>query len=138
MPIIVATPRLLTVVHFEVTENPTQAWFARQMTEAFPWETAPRYLLRDRDASYDGAFRYRIKAMGIKEVVTPHDRPGTSNFVRERLKPELHAKYIFEQGQRETVPQSVPVTDLISAKYWSEREDLNLRPPRPERGALPG
>jgi hypothetical protein len=38
------------VIHFEVTRNPTQVWLSRQMTEAFPWETAPRYLLRDRDA----------------------------------------------------------------------------------------
>ena len=35
------------VVHFEVTPNPTQSWLSRQMTEAFPWDTAPRYLLRD-------------------------------------------------------------------------------------------
>ena len=34
------------VIHFEVTRNPTQIWLSRQMTEAFPWETAPRYLLR--------------------------------------------------------------------------------------------
>ena len=37
------------VIHFEVTSNPTQIWLARQMTEAFPWDTAPRYLLRDRE-----------------------------------------------------------------------------------------
>jgi putative transposase len=58
------------VVHFEVTPNPTQIWLARQMTEAFPWDTAPRYLLRDRDASYGQAFRDRVQAMAIKEVVT--------------------------------------------------------------------
>ena len=40
------------IVHFEVTPNPTQDWLSRQMTEAFPWDTAPRYLLRDRDKSY--------------------------------------------------------------------------------------
>jgi hypothetical protein len=44
-----------TIIHFDVTENPTQVWLARQMTEAFPWDTAPRYLLRDRDASYGAA-----------------------------------------------------------------------------------
>ena len=37
------------VVHFEVTQNPTQVWLCGQMTEAFPWDTPPRYLLRDRD-----------------------------------------------------------------------------------------
>jgi putative transposase len=40
------------VIHFDVTQNPTQVWLARQITEAFPWDTAPRFLLRDRDASY--------------------------------------------------------------------------------------
>ena len=35
------------VTHFEVTRNPTQVWVARQIAEAFPWDTAPRYLLRD-------------------------------------------------------------------------------------------
>ena len=63
------------VIHFDVTESPTQVWLARQMTEAFPWDTAPRYLLRDRDASYGEAFRYRVKAMGIKEVVTAPRSP---------------------------------------------------------------
>ena len=44
------------VIHFEVTQNPTQAWLARQITEAFPWDIAPRYLLRGRDTSYGLCF----------------------------------------------------------------------------------
>ena len=72
------------VIHFEVTENPTQVWLARQMTEAFPWDTAPRYLLRDRDASYGGAFRDRVEAMGIKEVVTAPRSPWQNPYV-ERI-----------------------------------------------------
>ncbi|WP_202804171.1 helix-turn-helix domain-containing protein [Methylocystis sp. ATCC 49242] len=63
------------VIHFAVTQNPTQGWLARQMTEAFPWDTAPRYLLRDRDASYGSVFRHRVRAMGIKEVVTAPRSP---------------------------------------------------------------
>lgn len=58
------------VVHFEVTRNPTQDWLSRQLTEAFPWDTAPRYLLRDRDKSYGPSFRHRVRAMGITEVIT--------------------------------------------------------------------
>ena len=58
------------VVHFEVTQNPTQVWLSGQMTEAFPWDTAPRYLLRDRDKAYGPAFRHRVRAMGITEVIT--------------------------------------------------------------------
>jgi transposase InsO family protein len=72
------------VIHFEVTENPNQDWLARQMTEAFPWDTAPRYLLRDRDASYGQDFRDRVQAMGIEEVVTAPRSPWQNPFV-ERI-----------------------------------------------------
>jgi putative transposase len=72
------------VIHFAVTENPTQDWLSRQMTEAFPWDTAPRYLLRDRDASYGQAFRDRVQAMGIKQVVTAPRSPWQNPYV-ERL-----------------------------------------------------
>jgi putative transposase len=40
------------ILHTAVTEHPTAPWLSRQVTEAFPWDTAPRYLLRDRDPSY--------------------------------------------------------------------------------------
>jgi transposase InsO family protein len=73
-----------TIIHFDVTENPTQAWLARQMTEAFPWDTAPRYLLRDRDASYGQSFRDRVQAMGINEVVTAPRSPWQNAYV-ERI-----------------------------------------------------
>ena len=54
------------------------------MTEAFPWDTAPRYLLRDRDASYGQSFRDRVQAMGIKEVVTAPRSPWQNAYI-ERL-----------------------------------------------------
>ena len=56
------------VIHFNVTQHPTQAWLSQQLTEAFPWDTAPHYLLRDRDVSYGVAFRNRAQAMGIEEI----------------------------------------------------------------------
>ena len=56
------------IVHFNITEHPTAQWTAQQIVEAFPWDTAPRYLLRDRDAIYSMAFQHRIKNMGIEEV----------------------------------------------------------------------
>jgi putative transposase len=58
------------ILHTAVTEHPTAAWLSRQITEAFPWDTAPRYLIRDRDASYGGAFCKRVKAMGFTELIT--------------------------------------------------------------------
>ena len=72
------------VIHFDVTQYPTQDWLARQMTEAFPWDTAPGYLLRERDASYGAGFRDRVRVMGIKEVVTAPRSPWQNPYV-ERL-----------------------------------------------------
>jgi putative transposase len=54
------------------------------MTEAFPWDTAPRYLLRDRDTSYGPAFRHRVRAMGITEVITARRSPWQNPYA-ERL-----------------------------------------------------
>jgi putative transposase len=45
------------------------------MTEAFPWDNVPRYLLRDRDKSYGPAFRHRVRAMGVTEVITAPRSP---------------------------------------------------------------
>jgi putative transposase len=72
------------VVHFEVTRNPTQVWLSGQMTEAFPSDTAPRYLLRDRDKSYGPAFRHRVRVMGITEVITAPRSPWQNPYF-ERL-----------------------------------------------------
>src|SRR3979490_2447969 len=68
-------------IHFDVTPNPTQAWLARQITEAFPWDTAPRFLLRDRDASYGQTFRDRVQAMAIEQVVTAPRSPWQNAYV---------------------------------------------------------
>jgi transposase InsO family protein len=70
----------LVILHLErrrlvwtnVTANPTADWIARQITEAFPWDAAPRYLIRDRDAAYGAAFKRRLRAMGIRDrPITP-------------------------------------------------------------------
>ena len=72
------------VLHFNVTENPTALWTAQQIVEAFPWDSAPTYLLRDRDAIYGGAFQKRIHAMGIEPILTAPRSPWQNPFV-ERL-----------------------------------------------------
>ena len=58
------------VVHFTVTQNPTAQWTAQQIVEAFPFDTAPRYLLRDRDSIYGEQFRRRVKSQGAEEILT--------------------------------------------------------------------
>ena len=55
-------------LHFSVTEKPTAAWTAQQILEAFPFDTAPRYLLRDRDGIYGLDFRARVDGLGIRQV----------------------------------------------------------------------
>ena len=72
------------VVHFNVTSNPTAEWTAQQVVEAFAWDTAPKYLLRDRDSIYGSNFRKRLKNMGIEEVMTAPQSPWQNPFV-ERL-----------------------------------------------------
>jgi transposase InsO family protein len=69
------------VVHFNVTAHPSAAWTAQQVVEAFPWQTAPRYLLRDRDGVYGVDFRGRVAAMGIEEVITAARSPWQSPYV---------------------------------------------------------
>jgi hypothetical protein len=64
-----------------VTQHPTAAWRSRQITEAFPWDTAPLYLLRDRDASYGSYFSNRVEAMGITQVVTAPRSPWQNAYV---------------------------------------------------------
>ena len=52
---------------FEVTRHPTAEWLARQITEAFPWNLAPAYLVRDNDRAYGHVFTSRVRAMGIRD-----------------------------------------------------------------------
>jgi putative transposase len=72
------------VVHFHITEHPTAEWTAQQVVEAFPWDEAPRYLLRDRDRIYGTAFRQRVRHLGIKEVRIAPQNPWQNPYV-ERL-----------------------------------------------------
>jgi transposase InsO family protein len=82
----------LAIIHLErrrliwtnVTSNPTAEWIACQITEAFPWEQAPRYLIRDRDGSYGTIVRNRLRAMGIRDRPTAPRSPWQNGHV-ERL-----------------------------------------------------
>ena len=61
------------ILWIEVTDHPTAGWLAQQIVEAFPWDTAPRFLLRDNDGAYGEVFRRRVVGMGIRDrPVAPH------------------------------------------------------------------
>ena len=77
------------VVHFNVTTHPYAEWAAQQIIDAFPYEEAPRFLLRDRDGIYGDYFQKRVKDMGIEEVpIAPR-----SPLAESRIANELSARY---------------------------------------------
>jgi transposase InsO family protein len=72
------------LVWINVTANPTAEWIARQITEAFPWNDAPRYLIRDRDRVYGDVVMRRLRAMGIRDKPIAPGPPWQNGFA-ERL-----------------------------------------------------
>jgi transposase InsO family protein len=71
-------------IHVAVTEHPTSEWASQQLLEAFPWDSAPRYMLRDRDRSYGENFSEAARWLGIREVLTAAQSPWQNAYV-ERL-----------------------------------------------------
>jgi hypothetical protein len=69
---------------FAVTRNPTAEWLARQITEAFPWDSTPKYLIRDNDRAFGAAFKARVRAMGIRDRPTSFRSPWQNGYA-ERL-----------------------------------------------------
>ena len=72
------------LVWINVTTSPTAEWVARQITEAFPWDEAPHYLIRDRDRIYGSVVTRRLRAMGIRDRPTAPASPWQNGFA-ERL-----------------------------------------------------
>jgi hypothetical protein len=91
------------VVHINVTDAPTAQWTAQQLAEAFPWDTAPRYPLRDRDAVYGAVSSCRVNALGIHEVTiaprAPWQNPYVERFIGT-LRHVLHAYLAYYHGAR--------------------------------------
>jgi len=67
--LVVLAHRRRSVLHFNVTKHPSELWTGQQMMEAFPEDTAPRYLLRDRDRIYGLEFRQRVRSLSIEEAM---------------------------------------------------------------------
>ncbi len=73
------------VVHFNVTTNPYAQWTAQQIINAFPYEEAPRFLLRDRDGVYGDYFKCRVKGMEIDEVPTAPRSPWQNPYAERMI-----------------------------------------------------
>jgi putative transposase len=81
------------IVHFAVTAHRTAEWTAQQMREAFPWESAPRYLLRDRDRIFGKDFVDQVRVMGIKQVLSAPRSPWQRAYV-ERVIGTIRREYL--------------------------------------------
>ena len=70
---------------FAVTRHPTAEWLAQQIVEAFPWETAPTYLVRDNDGAYGPVFQRRVRAMGIRDRPISPRSPWQGGLLLEKI-----------------------------------------------------
>ncbi len=69
------------IVHCNVTDSPTAVWTGQQIVEAFPWDTAPRYMIRDRDKKYGYEFTRRVAGLDIKQVLIASQSPWQNPYV---------------------------------------------------------
>jgi transposase InsO family protein len=68
-----------------VTTHPTAEWISRQLTEAYGWKVAPRYIIRDRDAVYGDVFIRRLRAMGIRDRPTAPRSPWQNGYCERAI-----------------------------------------------------
>jgi transposase InsO family protein len=73
------------LVWINVTTNPTAEWLTRQITEAFPWDKVPRYLIRDRDQIYGSIVTRRMRAMGIRDKPIAPGSPWQNGFAKRLI-----------------------------------------------------
>jgi transposase InsO family protein len=125
------------ILHFAVTAHPTAEWTAHQLREAFPWDTAPRYLLRDRDRIFGQDFVDQVKAMGIKQVLSAPRSPWQRAYVERvigTIRRECldHMIVFSEQSVRRTLAS-------YGAYYhqWRTHLSLDKDAPQPRRTQRP-
>jgi hypothetical protein len=69
------------ILHFAVTAHPTAEWTAQQLRGAFPWDSAPRFLRRDRDRIFGSHFTRQVKELGIQEVLGAPQAPQQRAYI---------------------------------------------------------
>jgi transposase InsO family protein len=124
------------IVHVNVTAHPTAIWSAQQVVDAFPDDTAPRWLHRDRDRIYGDTFQRRLAGMGISEVVSAPASPWQNPFV-ERLIGSIrreclnHVIIINESHLRRVLAAYI-------LYYHRTRTHLGLQKDTPDHRPAPG
>ena len=121
------------VVHFNVTEHLTAVWTAQQIVAAFPDDSAPSYLLRDRDQVYGEQFRRRVKGMRIDEVLAAPDSPWQNPFA-ERLIGSIwreclnHVLVLGERHLRRILTRYFAYYHQARTHLALDKDALDLRP----------
>ncbi len=118
------------ILHTAVTTHPTAQWTAQQVTEAFPWDTAPTYLLRDNDKIYGEVYRKRLDSMGIQDKKTALRSPWQNPYVER----------VIGSIRRECFNHIIPINERHArqvlkeyAIYYNEsRTHLSLNKDSPE------
>src|SRR6202022_2066555 len=111
------------IVWINVTTNPTAEWVARQITEAFPWDEAPGYMIRDRDRIYGAVVTRRLRAMGIRDKPIAPASPWQNGFA-ERLIGSIRREcldHVIVLGE------AVPVANLIRLAISCESGEASAR-----------
>ena len=118
------------VMHFNVTAHPTSEWAAQQIAEAFLWDSAPRYLLHDRDSIYGDVFRQRVRGMAIREVLTaprsPWQNPHTERLIGSIRRECLDHIVVFNESSLRRAFK------LYFNYYHEARTHLSLEKDAPE------
>jgi len=114
------------IVHFNITEHPTAEWTAQQVLEAFPDDTAPKWLHRDRDSTYSGVFRRRVAGMGIAEVVSAPASPWQNPYAERVIGSIRHHVIVLNQAHLRRV------VTLYSRYYHRSRTHLGLDKDAPD------
>jgi transposase InsO family protein len=112
-----------------VTTNPTAEWLARQITEAFPWDRAPQYLIRDNDGAYGELFRRRLRSMGIRDRPIMPRSPSQNGYV-ERVIGSIRQKCLEHVIVWSEAHLRCVLADYVTY-YNSTRTHLGLRKDTP-------
>ena len=123
------------ILSINVTSSPSAAWTANQIAQTFPWESAPRCLLRDRDGVYGSVFQNRVRHLGIKEVVIARRSPWQNPYAERvigTLRRELldHVIVMNERHLRRLLRR------FVSEHYHPCRTHLSLGKDAPEPRAV--
>jgi transposase InsO family protein len=119
------------IVHFNITQHPTAQWTAQQIIEAFPWDAAPRYLLRDRDSIYGTEFQSRVKNLGMEEVkIAPHSpwqNPYCERVIGSIRRECLDEVIVFNERHLHGVLRSY----MDYYHHWRTHRSLEMDAPEP-------